>query len=204
MMHLFAWLGPLLLFAAVAGALARLFGAPRGIIFAAMIAAAAVAAFAPAGKTTPAEYVYSITGPLSSASLVLLAAYLTHLLWPGKRWLGFTGAPLLAAMVLVIALPLYVFELCGRGPDLYRLGYAGWVLPAALAALLLIGLWRRAPIVAVWVLLAGALYLAEAYGTVNLFDYLVDPVAVLLALAVVWRWTKARIRAEAELMSAAR
>jgi hypothetical protein len=50
--------------------------------------------------------------------------------------------------------------------------------------LALVGLYLGAPAVAVWVALAGALYLAGAYASRNFFDYLVDPVAVVFALVV--------------------
>jgi hypothetical protein len=191
------WLGPLLLIVTLAGAIASLRIASPLWRLGAMVVAGA-AALVPIGGIPATQFVYSVTGPLSAASLTLLGSGFVALLRPRKPAGAFTAPTTLAAMILLIAVPLYVFELTGRGPDLYIWGYGEWPLPALLGAILLVAFWRGGPAVAAWLILAGALYLSRAYASANLFDYLVDPVAALLALIVLGRAAVARRRAEAQ------
>lgn len=175
--------GPLILIAGLAAAAVNAFGPPRAATLAVAVIVGALA-LVPVGGPSATDLVYSFTGPLSGATLVLMAAGIAGLFWPDRALNSTLGVTALAGLVVVVAVPLYATVIAGGSFDLYRWGYSGWALPAGVLVLLLIGLYVGAPAVAVWVALSGVLYLAGAYASRNLFDYLVDPVAVVFALVV--------------------
>ena len=180
-------LGAFLLIAGIAASAAARFAPPSRLATVVASVVAAVAVLLPVGGLSATDFLYSIIGPLSGASLVLLALGYANLLWPDKPLDRVFGVPVLSIVVIAIGVPLYGIELGGARLDLYRWGYAGWVLPAALLVLLLIGFWRGAFAIALWLLLSGAMYLADLYASRNLFDYLLDPVAVVLSCVVLAR-----------------
>lgn len=180
-------LGAFLLIAGIAASGAARFAPPSRLATVVASVVAAVAVLLPVGGLSATDFLYSIIGPLSGASLALLALGYAGLLWPDKPLDRVFGVPVLAIVVIAIGVPLYGIELGGARLDLYRWGYAGWVLPAGLLVLLLIGFWRGAFAIALWLLLSGAMYLADLYASRNLFDYLLDPVAVVLSCVVLAR-----------------
>jgi hypothetical protein len=176
-------LGPLILIAGLAAAAAHAFGPPWAATLA-VFAIVGAMALVPVGRLSATDRVYSFTGPLSGAALVLMAAGIAGLFWPDMALNSTLGVTVLAGIVVAVALPLYATVLAGGRFDPYRWGYGGWALPAGAFALALVCLALGAPAVAVWVALSGVLYLAGAYASRNFFDYLVDPVAVVFAMVV--------------------
>ncbi|HET6389319.1 hypothetical protein [Hyphomicrobium sp.] len=66
--------------------------------------------------------------------------------------------------------------------DTYVLGYSGYVLPLALATILAYAIFRRYLITALVLNVAIAAFLLGAGHSVNLWDYVVDPVAWLIGM----------------------
>ncbi len=176
-------LGSLVLVVGIVAAAVSAFGANPPVI-AAIAVLAGLLALVPVGGLSVVDRIYSVLGPLSAAWFVLAGIGCITILWPERGIDGTMGAAVLAAMVLVIAVPLYASVIAGLSVDLYRFGYAGWLLPVVALMLLAVGYWFGAPAVAVWLLAAGVMFLAGLYTSRNLFDYLVDPAALVMALVV--------------------
>jgi hypothetical protein len=185
-------LGPLILIAGLAAAVAHAFGPPSAVTLAVAVVVGVVA-LVPVGGLSATDLVFSFTGPLSGAALVLMATGMAALFWPDRATIATFGVPVLAGMVVVVAVPLHAATIAGTVIDPYRWGYGGWVLPAGVLVLLLVGFLAGAPAVAAWVAVSGVLYLAGAYASRNLFDYLVDPVALVFALVFLGQAALARL-----------
>jgi len=149
--------------------------------------AVAVIGLVPVAGLSLTDLVYSVTGPLGAGSLVILAIGLAARLQTGLTGDRRFGLLALAVLQIVIFVPVYAFELSAAGPDVYRWGYAAWELPAGGVVLLLFAWWAEAPAIALWLGLAGLLYLADAYASRNFLDYAGDPVALLLAAVMLVR-----------------
>ena len=131
---------------------------------------------------SPLNYVYSAVGPLSSASLVLLAIISAEQMHRDGRIWERSGAPVLACLLLAVSIPFYAFSI-GLGPwDPYRLGYASPILVAPLLFSLALGWWAATPAIFLWLIAGTSLFLLQAYKTSNLVDYLIDPVAVVISI----------------------
>lgn len=176
-------LGSLVLVVGIMAAAASAFGANAPVI-AAIVVAAGLVALVPVRGLSIVDRIYSVLGPLSAAWFVLAGIGTATVLLPETDIDGVTGAAVLAVLVIVVAVPLYASAIAGLPVDLYRFGYAGWRLPVAGLMLLAAGSWLGAPAVAVWLLVAGVMFLAGLYTSRNLFDYLVDPAALVMAMVV--------------------
>ena len=118
--------------------------------------------------------VLTLLGTPSVTLLALLLDLLTRrrLYSPRER----RGLLLFAAIVAPI---LYSSTLGYLPFDVYRLGYSPWA-PAALA-LLAIALAPRSPAIAYTALIALVAYDIPIFRSVNLFDYVVDPILWVVA-----------------------
>jgi hypothetical protein len=187
--------GTLFFFVALAFILARAFRArpPVAAVFALLVAG--LLAIPYNGGLSTIDRFFSVFGPASAATLVLLAIAVLRSLpgWAGRPALDPVA---LAALVLLLGLPYYWAELSGRTLfDPYTLGFAAPLVPVALALLPLV-FWRRgSPAISATLALGGALFLLGTYRSRNLFDYLIDPIAIGLAFVVlVDAWSARRRR----------
>lgn len=185
-------LGSLLFVVGLGAAIVSGLGASR-LVMVAVAAAVGVVALIPMRGLSAIDLLYSVIGPLSAASFVLIGIGTASLLWPDRGLDNAVGGVVLAAMVVAVAVPLYASAVAGLPVDLYRFGYAGWQLAAFGFVLLAVGLWAGAPATPIWLVVGGGLFLAGAYPSRNLFDYLVDPVALLLAVIVLARGAYLRL-----------
>jgi len=83
--------------------------------------------------------------------------------------------------------------------DPYNLGYRGLALPALMLVLVAIGWFVRVADIPCWVGLAALLFLLDAYGNRNLWDYLICPLDVVFATAdliIVTLWRPRDVRPE--------
>jgi hypothetical protein len=174
-----AWLLVILLGAAVAH---RVRSQPIRWALAALTATLGVL---PIGRLSAVDVVYSVTGPLSAASLILGSALLSAHLRPDVDLDSVFAWRLLAVLVLPLAIGVEVFELFISNVDLYRFGYASPAVAIAGIVLVAVGWQVGAVAVAIWVAIGNLLFLITAYDSRNLFDYLIDPVAIVLAFAVI-------------------
>jgi hypothetical protein len=178
---IFGLLGCALLCLGVAASAARLGSlGPRIRIAAAL--AAAVLLFVPLGDLSIAACVRGVTGDPSAATLALAATALLSWL-TGRRLLEPREPHALLWLVAAGALFLYPFALGWTPFDPYALGYGSIAMVTALLVVALAA-WRAGLRLVVIAVLAGSLaYLAGAYESRNLWDYLIDPLAALYAVA---------------------
>ena len=196
--------GTVLLAAAAAMNLARMFRPASWLTASAGLAAAAVH-FVPVAGLPLLAYPYSVTGPLGAASLVMLAIGAIDAAAPSARAGARARLGFLAGSVLVAAILFYPPALGLGAFDPYQLGYSGWLLPAGLAAYLVLAVLMRSMAAIIWLAAASALYLAGAYETRNLIDYLIDPIAVPVAIIVLAKaWLGGRSGRSAAADQAAR
>ncbi|WP_161142819.1 hypothetical protein, partial [Propylenella binzhouense] len=123
-----------------------------------------------------AAFAFAVLGPLSMASLIPLSLCLAALVTgrSGRRAAAPAG---LAPVLGLLGLLLYPAAI-GLGPvDPYGWGFRGWELPALLALAAGFGMLRGAVLLPVWIGLSVAAWEAGLYGSRNLWDYLIDPVA---------------------------
>ena len=173
-------LGCGLLGLAAVATLIRLRRLPARARYAVMLAAA-LALFVPIGDLSIAAYVRGVTGDLSAATLVLAgAACLVQL--TGRTLIGQRDLRALCWLWVLAAAFLYPFALGWTQFDPYALGYGslGFVTVLLLVTL---SAWRAKLYAVVFIVIAAALaYLAGAYESRNLWDYLIDPLVSVYAL----------------------
>jgi hypothetical protein len=148
----------------------------------AVVLLVAIAVLVPIGDLSIAGYVRGATGDLSITTLAL-AAGACFVRLTGKRLLDEREVSALCGLAAGAGLFLYPFALGWTPFDPYALGFGS----AALVSVLLLvtaAAWRMRRSGTAFVVLAGILaYLAGAYESRNLWDYLIDPLAVSYALA---------------------
>ena len=148
----------------------------------AVMAAAALAVFIPLGDLPAAAYLRGVTGDVSVATL-FLAGSACIARFTGRTLIGPRDLRALFWFLAPAALFLYPFALGWTQFDPYALGYGSLDF---LTALLLVTLaaWRAKLYAVVFIVIAAALaYLAGAYESRNLWDYLIDPLVCSYALA---------------------
>jgi hypothetical protein len=128
-------------------------------------------------------YVRAVTGDLSAATLSLAGGALYFRL-TGRA--AFEPREVHALLCAIAGAGAFLYPLAlGLTPfDPYALGYGSLGFLTALL-LLTLAAWRAGLKLVVLVVLAGGLaYLAGAYESRNLWDYLIDPLTAIYALAV--------------------
>jgi hypothetical protein len=181
-------IGPILILAVIAAAVfpSRW---PAGRIGVAACAGALV--FVPVGSTTVGGFLLAVVGPVSAATMVLCVIYLRSAIFGlSKPHLPSRAFLLCIFATGVVFYPL-TFGLTTFDP--YDLGYRGLTVPGFMLAYLLIGWFAGATDVAAWIGLAALLYLLDANGSSNLWDYLLFPfdvVAAAVGLALAWTHTR--------------
>lgn len=127
-------------------------------------------------------YVRGVTGDLSMATLVLSCS--------GAAWRVVGWQPLARstrwvtlALIATGAMALYPMALGLSSFDPYRLGYGSpWLVGALL--LLALGAWiLRFTVVTAWLTLSILAWTLQWYESTNLWDYLLDPLVSIYALA---------------------
>ena len=186
MPHSIVWLsertGVLLLILALGYAIGTAFSrAPAVRIFFAV--AIVTLSVIPLGGVRVFTLVFSVLGPLSVATILgsglLLGLSLGVL--PQSIRQDLRGA---AAVITVLGIVLYSSAL-GYWPwDAYRLGFHGAELPAMLIVIAFAAAALNRPIVPLWIGLAAIAWQASLFTSLNLWDYLIDPVAWLAAFII--------------------
>jgi hypothetical protein len=186
-------LGTVLLAASIAMAIARFLFRSAAVVAATGVLAIALLAV-PIGPLPGLAYVFSVLGPLGAATLVLLTVAIVDALAPAATLpTGLRTTPL-AATVLIAAAAFYPLVLGIGRFDPYSLGFSGLILPVGLGAILVLAVILRSAAMVIWLGLGLAMFLMNAYGSRNLLDYLIDPVSVPVAIAVLVRALVLRLR----------
>lgn len=180
-------ISPVLIFAALASMLVPWPSRAGRIVIA---ICGGLIAFVPAFGTTPGQFLLGTMGPVSAATMVFIVVFLYALitrqydrLFPSRAFL---------ICVLVIGIVFYPLTIGLTTFDPYDLGYRDLALPALMLLLVAIGWVARVPDIPCWVGLAALLFLLDAYGSRNLWDYLIYPVDVIFAvldliIVALWR-----------------
>jgi hypothetical protein len=148
----------------------------------AVMLAATLAVFVPIGDLSIAAYVRGVTGDLSVTTLVLAgAACLAQLV--GRSLIGLRDRQALCWLLALTAAFLYPFALGWTRFDPYALGYGSAEFVTALLVVTLAAWRARLNLVVLIVVAAALAYLAGAYESRNLWDYLIDPLVSFYALA---------------------
>ena len=188
MSAIFGLFGCGLLCVAVAASALRLRRLPINARMAAMLFAA-LAVFVPLGNLSIAAYLRGVTGDLSIATLVLAgAACLAQL--TGRTAIERRDLRVLAWLVVSGAAFLYPFALGWTRFDSYALGYGSIEFVTALLLVTLAAWHFRCAVPVIIVIAAALAYLAGAYESRNLWDYLIDP--LVASYALIWLLAGAR------------
>jgi hypothetical protein len=143
---------------------------------------AVVVLFVPVGGLPLVAHMRGATGDLSVSTLALAAGAVFFRL-TGRRVVEPRDRNALLWLVAGAALFLYPLALGWTSFDPYALGYGSVVFITALLAVTL-GAWRAGLKFSVLVVLvAGLAWLLGVYESRNLWDYLIDPLAAIYALA---------------------
>ncbi len=147
----------------------------------AVMLAAALAVFVPIGELSIAAWVRGVTGDLSMTTLVLAgAACFTQI--TERVLIGHRDKRALCWLLALAAGFLYPFALGWTRFDPYALGYGSIEFLTALLLIALAAWWARLHVIVLVVIAAALAYLAGAYESRNLWDYLIDPLASVYAL----------------------
>jgi hypothetical protein len=148
----------------------------------ALMLAAAFALFIPFGDLPAAAYLRGVTGDVSVTTLILAGAACIARL-TGKALIERRDRQVLKQLLALAAAFLYPLALGWTQFDPYALGYGSVGFVTALLVVTLAA-WRAKLYAIVFIVIAAALaYLAGAYESRNLWDYLIDPLVCAYALA---------------------
>jgi hypothetical protein len=155
----------------------------------AVMLAAAFAVFIPFGDLSAAAYLRGVTGDVSVTTLFLAGSACIACL-TGKALIEPRDRQGLYRLLALAAAFLYPFALGWTPFDPYSLGYGSIGLLTALLCVTLAAWWARLHAIVFIVIAAALAYLAGAYESRNLWDYLIDPLVSIYALA----WLLAGVR----------
>ena len=148
---------------------------------AAVMLAAGVALLVPIGELSLAAYVRGATGDLSISTLVLAGAACIAQ-FTGRPLIGQRDVRALSWLLAATAVFLYPLALGLTPFDPYALGYGSAGLVTALL-LVTLAAWGAGLNLIVLVVIAAVLaYLGGAVESMNLWDYLIDPLVSVYAL----------------------
>jgi hypothetical protein len=146
-------------------------------------AAIAILSLIPVGGISGFTLVFSVLGPLSVATILGLGLSL------GLSLRVFTEAArqdlrAAAAVVAVLGIVLYPGAIGLLPWDTYRLGFQGATLPAALIVIAFAAAAAGLLVVPLWIAVAAIAWQASLFASLNLWDYLIDPLAWLASLVL--------------------
>ena len=146
-----------------------------------LLGAVFVLALIPFNTIPLAAYVRGVTGDLSITTQVLLWCVLL------KPWLGAIDPRSRYALLTIIALTalvLYPMALGVGAFDPYRPGYGDPLFVTALLLVALAAWFWKLPLIALCITFATLAWTVGWYESDNLWDYLLDPLVSIYALAV--------------------
>lgn len=195
---LLPWLSQLLLLAVLFAVLFGRFAQDRKQRLALLLVVLVLGFTVPLAGSTAAQWLRSVLGDLSVLTLLVFADILGRRLWNKALLAPATRAALLLS-VAVVGVVFYPMAL-GVGPvDPYRLGFAPMAMVAVLCLASLLAWLRGARALGVIILLPLLAYNLHLLESDNLWNYLLDPVLVIYALAqgaaVGLEWNKGNRRA---------
>jgi len=180
MFNLWSYVGQVLLLAVLITVMAGRFVANPGLRIGVIAALLALCLFLPVAGLTVAQWVRSVLGDLSIFTMMVFLNILTHRLF-NRNFINPDSRIKLLLGVVTVGVVFYPLALGVSSFDPYSLGYSP-VIMAVLLCLASIITWLRAhrelAIILLLPLLAYNLHILES---VNLWDYLLDPVLLVYA-----------------------
>lgn len=177
----FALAGSLTLVAAVAASLAMQAGFSGRVAGVASALALAVA-LVPVGGVSLAAALLGFFDTLSTTTILLLVLAILSLTTGRSGLSGSRHDKAFMAIALVAsALLLYPSTMGLLSTDIYAIGFGGFMLPAALGVMLAYAAYCGLVVTPAAIGLALAAWLFSIGESRNLWDYLLDPVAVVVA-----------------------
>lgn len=135
-----------------------------------------------------AGYVWGLIGDPSIATIALMSLVCIKQL-TGREVCDDRNVGALLLLVLAGGAMLYPLAL-GLSPyDPYALGFGSWMLYSALLAVALAAWWLQLPLVVAWIVASALAYTFGMFESTNLWNYLLDPIAVLIAIG----WTAVKL-----------
>jgi hypothetical protein len=145
------------------------------------IAAIVIAALTPISTRSGFEWIVSaIERPSAPGLLLLILCAITAT--TGRRFDSGAEFRFGTAMLVIAGLFLYPGAIGFLNYDTYVLGYGGYLLPLMLVAILAYAIYRRYFFIGGAINIAILGFLLAAGRSLNLWDYIIDPVAWLLAI----------------------
>jgi hypothetical protein len=145
------------------------------------LAAIALAASIPISTRSGFEWIVSAIGRPSAPGLLLLATLAVATVI-GRNLNDNRECRFATGLLAITGFILYPGATGYLDFDTYALGYSGYVLPAALVAILAYALYRRYFFVVAALDVAIIAFLLSAGRSNNLWDYVIDPVAWLIGI----------------------
>lgn len=136
----------------------------------------------PFGNMPLAAYVRGMTGDLSITTLVLLGC---AMLRPWKGCATDSQRVALLGLIALVALAFYPLALGAGAYDPYRLGYGSAQFVAVLLLFALAAWLRGYAVIVLCIALAVLGWAVGWYESGNLWDYLIDPLVAIYALAAI-------------------
>lgn len=145
------------------------------------IAAIVIAALTPISTRSGFEWIVSaIERPSAPGLFLLILCAITAT--TGRRFDSGAEFRFGTAMLVIAGLFLYPGAIGFLNYDTYVLGYGGYLLPLMLVAILAYAIYRRYFFIVGAINIAILGFLLAAGRSLNLWDYIIDPVAWLLAI----------------------
>jgi hypothetical protein len=155
-----------------------------------------LAVLVPVGGLPLAGYMRGATGDMSVTSLVLLSAALLHAL---RGWPPLPGRNQLLLLLVIAAAGFYPLALGWGDYDPYRLGFGSLWFLAYLLGVALLAAWKGLPVIACTIALSVLAWSAGWYESANLWDYLLDPMVSIYAVAAITMPGIRKLRAAREV-----
>lgn len=143
--------------------------------------AIAAAVLIPISTRSAFDWIVSALERPSAPGLLLLALFAISAA-TGRRFDGGSEFRFGTAMLVLAGVLLYPGAVGFLNYDPYALGYSGYVLPLALVLLLAYALFRRYFFIVAALNVGIIGFLLDAGRSLNLWDYVIDPLAWLLAI----------------------
>jgi len=143
--------------------------------------AVAAAILIPISTRSAFDWVVSAIERPSAPGLLLLALFANSAV-TGRRFDEGGEFRFGTAMLVLAGVLLYPGAVGFLNYDPYALGYSGYVLPLGLVVLLAYALYRRYFYIAAALNIAILAFLLNAGRSLNLWDYVIDPLAWILAI----------------------
>lgn len=133
------------------------------------------------------EYIFSLLGQLSVGTIVICSIFILKQLL-NRQLVQKNHTLIFFLVVLVSALFLYPCSLGLCYFDPYNIGYGPFILVIILFSLALLACLYGNFLIVAWITLSMLAFMARVFESTNLWDYLIDPITVVIAMSGSFRF----------------